>query len=605
MTPVSQPSGLGELSASIFTEPDMKQEAIQRAQVGSLMGANGNKEPQDKTPKKQSPASATRPKKYALEMWVEIETSAGVHSTPEEDSYSVDFAIDTINHAYPGCTGMYLGVAGHMLAFYVKKMNPRAGLLLGQAVTASKAIANIPTWMGYFARWRVQCVSISEASEILVGCKRIEKGNLRQARWELQNRFSSMQLDSTLSATARPFQPQATPQSSQEDDVSQTYPVRHGLAGSSPTLGCSANSPVGRPFPSHHQSSDDDGVSTDTSISDGPSRRRCGSRRSRGSRSSSDSDGSRSSGGRRKKMDGFSSKIQIPEFGGKKGHAHDVASAFRQWARCITYYHDYYEDSYLMPLVVSSLTGDASDVFDWILSLNPGNTQDLTTLLQMLREHYCGFLTFQEQRNTIENLRQKPQEAAIDFLIRVGTSVSNLGKDWEDKLTDKELQSLQYEVSLNGVQEEIRHVLDSKIAKNGGKLTPQQMYEAVKRYETYVAHNKRLEGKGASSSAGQPKASGHASGYKPQFHKTTAFAATIHESEDECPCRHESSSQEGADPFGAESSQEDDEGLFIPSYLEEALPDNPVLQVKMAHAMRAQEVETRRCFTCNQGPLEV
>ena len=57
-----------------------------------------------------------------------------------------------------------------------------------------------------------------------------------------------------------------------------------------------------------------------------------------------------------------------------------------------------------MPLVVSSLTRDASDVFDWILSLNPGNTQDLTTLLQMLREHYCGSLTFWEQRNTIENL---------------------------------------------------------------------------------------------------------------------------------------------------------------------------------------------------------
>ena len=56
-----------------------------------------------------------------------------------------------------------------------------------------------------------------------------------------------------------------------------------------------------------------------------------------------------------------------------------------------------------MPLVVSSLTGDVSDVFDWILSLNPGNTQDLTTLLQMLREHYCGSLTFREQRNTIKN----------------------------------------------------------------------------------------------------------------------------------------------------------------------------------------------------------
>ena len=68
VTPVSQPSELGELSASMFTEPDRKQEAIQRVHVSSLMGANGNREPQDKTPKKQSPASTTRPKKYALEM---------------------------------------------------------------------------------------------------------------------------------------------------------------------------------------------------------------------------------------------------------------------------------------------------------------------------------------------------------------------------------------------------------------------------------------------------------------------------------------------------------------------------------------------------------
>ena len=99
VTPVLRPSGLGELSASTSTEPDRKLEVIQRAQVSSLMGADKNREPQDKTPKKQSPASATRPKKYALEMWVEIETSAGMHSTPKEDSYSVDFSIDTINHA--------------------------------------------------------------------------------------------------------------------------------------------------------------------------------------------------------------------------------------------------------------------------------------------------------------------------------------------------------------------------------------------------------------------------------------------------------------------------------------------------------------------------
>ena len=59
-----------------------------------------------------------------------------------------------------------------------------------------------------------------------------------------------------------------------------------------------------------------------------------------------------------------------------------------------------------------------------------------------------------------------------------------------------------------------------------------------------------------------------------------AFAATIAETEDDGPC-HPESSQEGADPFGAESSQEDDEGVFIPSYLKEALPNDPVLQVKM------------------------
>ena len=103
------------------------------------------------------------------------------------------------------------------------------------------------------------------------------------------------------------------------------------------------------------------------------------------------------------------------------------------------------------------------------------------------------------------------------------------------------------------------------------------MYEAIKRYNTYVAHNKRLEGKGASLSASQLKAAGHNSGYKLRFHKTTAFAATIAESEDGGPGCHEFSSQEGANPYGDESSQEDDEGLFIPSYLEEALPDDPVL----------------------------
>ena len=229
---------------------------------------------------------------------------------------------------------MYLGVASHMLAFYGQKTNPRAGLLIGQAVTASKVIANIPTWMAYFARWRVKCISISEASEILAGCKRIEKESLRQARWELQQWFSTMQVDSTLSDTAQPFQPRVTPQSSHEDDVPRSHPVRHGLVGSSPTPGFAPDSPMRRALPSHHQSSDVTGYPPIPPSLISPPHRRCGSRRSHSSWSGSDSDGTHCSGGRRKKKDGFSSKIQIPEFRGKKGHTHDVAGAYWLTASC-------------------------------------------------------------------------------------------------------------------------------------------------------------------------------------------------------------------------------------------------------------------------------
>ena len=116
-----------------------------------------------------------------------------------------------------------------------------------------------------------------------------------------------------------------------------------------------------------------------------------------------------------------------------------------------------------------------------------------------LRTFTRGSYTFWEQRNMVENLHQGVREDATDFIIRVGTSISNLGKDWKDQLMEEELQSLQYKVSLNGVREEIQHVLDSKITRHG-RLTPHQMYEAVKKYETYVACNKHLKGKSASPS---------------------------------------------------------------------------------------------------------
>ena len=185
-----------------------------------------------------------------------------------------------------------------------------------------------------------------------------------------------------------------------------------------------------------------------------------------------------------------------------------------------------------------------SDVFDWMRSVTPGGTQDLSTILQMLREHYCGSFTFWEQRNMVENLHQGACEDATDFMIRVGSSISNLPKDWKGVLTEAELQSLQYEVSLNGVREEIRHVLD---------------------------------------------------------HKTTAFTTSVKGSPDPALSEQEPSLPEDDDHLGVEPTQEEDEGLYIQCFLEEALGGEGNLQIKMAHTIQAQERQDKKCFICQSG----
>ena len=165
--------------------------------------------------------------------------------------------------------------------------------------------------------------------------------------------------------------PSDQPEAKRRGPKAGLSPSRHSTTSSVGKI----PSPIRDPYP---QTSDDDATSDVGPVDPSSHRKGKRSHGNRGSRSGESSDSSHSvrsstsRGGRRKKKDGFSSKIQIPEFGGKKGHSGEVTDAFRQWARCITYYRDYYEDSYLMPLVVSSLTGDASDVFDWILSLNQG-----------------------------------------------------------------------------------------------------------------------------------------------------------------------------------------------------------------------------------------
>ena len=127
------------------------------------------------------------------------------------------------------------------------------------------------------------------------------------------------------------------------------------------------------------------------------------------------------------------------------------------------------------------------------------------------------------------------------------------------------------------------------------------MYEVVKKYKTYVAHNKHLKGKSASPHFGHQRAAAPTSGYKPHFHKTTAFVASVEETSDPALSEPGPSLPEDKDHLGGEPTQEGDEGLYIPSFLEEALGGDGNLQIKMAHTRQAQEKCNRKCFICQSA----
>ena len=345
ITPVSHTIGLTELTTSLEalnTEVDKRLTIVHHTQTSSSSGANkipGSPDTRDQ--KKTSPAPIHRPRRYALQMWLEVEVGPGLFVPPEDDSYSVNFAMEVINKAYLGCTGMYLDRAGHMLAFYGQKGSTRAGLIQELAIEASQAVSELPTWMGYTARWKVRCVSLAEANEILAGCKRLEKENRRREHLHFQERLASMHQFTNPSANAIPFQLQAalpTPRLAGVAGGLQEQERDGATSNFSPpcrTIG----SPLNRlPSPTcypHLRTSDDGDLTTDGSAAEFTSykkRRRSrgskGSRSGKSDRSTSDSNRSSSSNGGRKKKDGFSSKIHIPKFGGKKGHSSDVTEAF-------------------------------------------------------------------------------------------------------------------------------------------------------------------------------------------------------------------------------------------------------------------------------------
>ena len=95
---------------------------MQHGQLDSKPGADKVKDSREKSFRKTLTTSHVR--RYDLELWVKVEVNPWVYSPPEDDTYGVDFVIDSLNQAYPGCTEGYLSKAGHILAFYRKKGMP-------------------------------------------------------------------------------------------------------------------------------------------------------------------------------------------------------------------------------------------------------------------------------------------------------------------------------------------------------------------------------------------------------------------------------------------------------------------------------------------------
>ena len=412
---------------------------------------------------------------------------------------------------------------------------------------------------------------MQEAKDILAGLKRLEKETLKR----LQAQLSTMQLASTLSVTAKPFIPLAASSGTAMAPSVAPQPL---AVGDQPTRALCM--------------SDDDGTTTDASVVPKKKsihkRGRRGGRRGRRSLSGSQTDSSSASsvGSQAGKKKGVTAKVSIPEYFGKGGHVNHV-SAFWAWARSITYYRNYYEDHYLFPLVVASVKDDAAEMFDFACSNIRGDSEDLGQIVQRMREHYCRAFTFREQWIQVENMKQGDSEEAADFLVKVTNAVNGLAKDWKGHLTEEELDTLQYEVFLNGVKKEIRHVLDAEVVKYP-HMTPDQMYTAVWRFKSYVARNERLDGKEATpAQAKVPKAPPQATPhYKHRFHKTTAFKAAAASPPEEEGSGLQSSGGEGSEePKGIEEGQA---GLFLPEFLGDAPNGDWGLHVRLVQAMQAE-----------------
>ena len=316
ITLVSHVFGLSEVSASLEAlniEVEKKPNMVHHTQTSYCPGVSQTPwSPNTSDNWRSTPVSPQKPKRYALQIWLEVEVGPGYVLPPEDDFCSTDFALEVLNCTYPGCTGVYLDRGGHMLAFYGWKGSSKAGLIQEVAIESGHTVTEIPTWMGLTARWKVKCVSLAEANDILAGCKRLEQENRRWEHLYFQERLASLHQPSGLSATAAPFQPQAAPPMPRLAEMASD---QHKREGSGPKASffpshCSTTSLLGKvpspiqgPYP---QTSDDDATSDVVLVVPSSCKKGRRSRGNRGSRSGESLDSSHSarsttsSGGRSK-----------------------------------------------------------------------------------------------------------------------------------------------------------------------------------------------------------------------------------------------------------------------------------------------------------------
>ena len=101
ITPVSNPIGLTKLATSLAAlnlKTDENTAIVHCTQTSSPVRVREVFRPPDKKDqKKASPVQGHKPRRYALQMWLEVEVGPGLFVPPEDDSFSVDYAMEAIN----------------------------------------------------------------------------------------------------------------------------------------------------------------------------------------------------------------------------------------------------------------------------------------------------------------------------------------------------------------------------------------------------------------------------------------------------------------------------------------------------------------------------